>query len=150
MCDLDSADSTACLDVCSGYEALIPDIGDFAYRYNTSGFETSSEYDDDSGYLEVGTKTTVDVAATAYHEDPGEDFSDTVCFADGCLPALAHGGDSSDLESGGGAHEITFTSGEAVDLMGAQVAFFKGEEPLCWRQETGRGLTNIHVDAVYL
>ena len=41
MCDLDSADSTACLDVCSGYEALIPDIGDFAYRYNTVGSNTT-------------------------------------------------------------------------------------------------------------
>ena len=35
MCNLDGADSTACLDVCSGYEALLPDVDDFTYRYYT-------------------------------------------------------------------------------------------------------------------
>eukprot|EP00904_Undaria_pinnatifida_P008243 jgi/Undpi1/4549/HiC_scaffold_18.g07903.m1 len=42
MCGLDGADATRCLDVCSGYEALIPDVDDFAYRYYTScGFDES-------------------------------------------------------------------------------------------------------------
>ena len=37
-CGLDGADETHCLDVCSGYEALIPEVDDFTYRYYTVRF----------------------------------------------------------------------------------------------------------------
>ena len=44
MCGLDGADSTACLDVCSGYEALLPEVDDFTYRYYTVRAENSCYY----------------------------------------------------------------------------------------------------------
>ena len=38
MCGEEGASDTHCLDVCSGYEALIPDVDDFTYRYYTVRF----------------------------------------------------------------------------------------------------------------
>eukprot|EP00904_Undaria_pinnatifida_P008296 jgi/Undpi1/4597/HiC_scaffold_18.g07951.m1 len=92
-----------------------------------------------SEYVEVGTKTTVDAAATSYDGNPGVDFGNTGCGTDGCLPALAHDSDSSTLESrwscsipDGGVCVVTFTFGDPVDLKNVQVAFYKGEERTRW------------------
>ncbi|CAM9808747.1 unnamed protein product [Ascophyllum nodosum] len=42
MCKEDGADETYCLDMCSGYEAELPDVDGFKYRYYLScGFDES-------------------------------------------------------------------------------------------------------------
>lgn len=94
---------------------------------------------DDSGYVEVGTKTTVSVTATAYDERPGQDRGDSGCGDDGCLPALAHDGIGEDdvesrwscsksIVSDGGQCEIEFTFGSPQDIMDVEVALWKGDE----------------------
>lgn len=94
------------------------------------------------GYVEVGTRTTVAVAATAYDVFPGGDSGYTGCGTLGCLAALARDGNSTDIESrwscanilvpDDGRCEIRFTFGEPVDLKGVQVAFWRVEERTRW------------------
>ena len=114
-----------------------------------SGSESSTnEYDDDSGYVEVGSLTTVNVSASAYDTNPGGDSGYTGCGTDGCLPSLAHDGNSTDIESrwscskaitdDEGQCEITFSFGEPMDLMDVQVAFWKVEERTRWLKVGGR------------
>ena len=98
--------------------------------------EEEPKDDDDSGYVEVGTKTTVSVTATAYDERSGKDSG---CGDDGCLPALAHDGVgeediesrwscSKNIVSGNGQCEIEFTFGNPQDIKDVEVAFWKGDE----------------------
>lgn len=100
---------------------------------------TQQQEDADGYYVEVGTKTSVEVTATAYDERPGQESGDVGCGADGCLPDLAHDGiGEDDVESrwscskeivpGGGQCEITFAFGTPQDIMDVEVAFWKGDE----------------------
>lgn len=99
-----------------------------------------------NGFVEVGTKTTVDVEATAYDVFPGGDS--TGCRTLGCMPSLAHDGISSDIESrwsctniivpDDGQCAIRFTFGQPMDLKDVQVAFWRVEERTRWLQVTGR------------
>lgn len=93
---------------------------------------------DNSDLVEAGTKTTVDVSASAYDARHGIDSDDVGCGESGCLPALTRDGVSDDDESrwscakeivpDGGQCEIEFTFGTPQDLLGVQVAFWKGDE----------------------
>ena len=104
--------------------------------------ETSTEY------VEVGTETTVTVAATAYDVFPGEDSGFTGCGTLGCLPSLTRDGISSHKESrwscnniivpGDGQCEIKFTFGQPMNLKDVQVAFWRVEERTRWLQVTRR------------
>ncbi|CAM9638011.1 unnamed protein product [Ectocarpus sp. 4 AP-2014] len=55
---------------------------------------------DNSDFMDVGSKTTVGVTASAYDDRPGESGGDVGCGEMGCLPDLAHDGvDAEDTES---------------------------------------------------
>lgn len=93
----------------------------------------------DADYVEAGTKTTIDVTASAYDDRPGESGGDVGCGEDGCLPGLAHDGiGEEDLESrwscakdivpDGGQCEIKFAFGSPQNIVDVQVAFWKGDE----------------------
>ncbi len=93
------------------------------------------------GAVEVGTKTEVGVTATGYDERPGMSSGSVGCGeagGDGCSPAKSRDGISSDIESrwscasklveGFGPCQIEYTFAEPQDIVGMQVAFWKGNE----------------------
>ncbi len=91
--------------------------------------------------VEVGTKTEVGVTATAYDTRPGMHGNDVGCGdvgGDGCVPQNTRDGISSDVESrwscapklleDEGPCQIEYTFAEPQDIVGMEVAFWKGNE----------------------
>lgn len=95
--------------------------------------------DDDSGYVEVGTKTTVYAIASAWDERAGEASGSSGCGEEGqggCMPALTRDGDTIDVESRWSCSEeiangqcwITFAFEKAQYIMDMEVDLWKGDE----------------------
>ncbi len=98
----------------------------------------SYEFIDWSGAIEVGLLTEVGVSANAYDTRAGRSYGDTGCGEDGCVPAYTRDGNASEDESrwacasklvdGEGPCQIEYTFAEPQDIVGIQVAFWKGNE----------------------
>ncbi|CAM9841046.1 unnamed protein product, partial [Hapterophycus canaliculatus] len=93
------------------------------------------------GAVEVGAKTEVAVAATAYDVRPGASSGQVGCGeggGNGCEPLNSRDGISSEIESrwscatkivaDGGPCQIEYTFAEPQDIVDIQVAFWKGNE----------------------
>lgn len=101
--------------------------------------DDSGAKDDGSGYVEVGTQTTVLVYARAWDDRPGEASGNVGCGEDGqrgCMPALTRDGDTMDEESRWSCAKkisydqcwITFAFEEPQYVHDMEVYLWKGDE----------------------
>ena len=108
------------------------------------------------GAVEVGDKTEVSVTATGYDERPGRSAGMNGCGEDGgggCEAANSRDGIASEVESrwscapslveGGGPCQIEYTFAEPQDIVGIQVAFWKGDERTRTLDVSKRSLTSL-------
>ena len=107
-----------------------------------------------AGAVEVGTKTEVGVTATGYDARAGMYGFDAGCGeagGEGCVPANTRDGIASEVESrwscasklveNDGPCQIEYTFAQPQDIVGIQVAFWKGSERVRTLRVRGCGVS---------